>query len=103
MLQALAVGRGLPDGLTFANPPLFKYLLLAEYATDYALERVAGHVRTQQDFVDRFRADPSRLYLLARLTSATFGAVGGPNRPAFAFRSTDFFAHGANFGVEIRY
>ena len=26
VLQALAVGRGLPDGLTFANPPLFKYL-----------------------------------------------------------------------------
>ena len=23
VLQALAVGRGLPDGLTFANPPLF--------------------------------------------------------------------------------
>ena len=75
MLQALAVGRGLPEGLTFANPPLFKYLLLAEYATDYALERMAGQVRTQQDFVDQFRADPSRLYLIARLTSATIGAL----------------------------
>jgi len=75
VLQALAVGRGLPEGLTFANPPLFKYLLLAEYATDYALERMAGQVRTQQDFVDQFRADPSRLYLIARLTSATIGAL----------------------------
>jgi Dolichyl-phosphate-mannose-protein mannosyltransferase len=75
VLQALAVGRSLPDGLTFANPPLFKYVLLAEYATDYALERMAGQVRTQQDFVDRFRADPGRLYLIARLTSATFGAL----------------------------
>jgi hypothetical protein len=75
VLQALAVGRGLPDGLTFANPPLFKYVLLAEYAGDYALERLAGHVRSQQDFVDQFRADPSRLYLIARLTSATFGAL----------------------------
>lgn len=36
-------------------------------------------------------------------TSATFGAVGGPNRPAFSFRATDFFAHGAHFGMEIRY
>ena len=36
-------------------------------------------------------------------TSATFGAVGGPNRPAFAFRTTEFFAHGANFGLEFRY
>jgi hypothetical protein len=75
VLQALAVGRGLPDGLTFANPPLFKYLLLAEYAADYAIGRLAGTVRTQQDFVDQFRADPSRLYLLARLTSAIFGAL----------------------------
>ena len=36
-------------------------------------------------------------------TSATFGAGGGADRPAFNFRHTDFFAHGANFGVEIRY
>jgi len=36
-------------------------------------------------------------------TSATFGAVGGPNRPGFSFRHTDFFAHGANFGLEFRY
>ncbi|MBI3821146.1 MAG: BBP7 family outer membrane beta-barrel protein [Planctomycetes bacterium] len=36
-------------------------------------------------------------------TSMTFGAVGGPARPAFAFRSTDFFAHGANVGLEFRY
>ncbi len=36
-------------------------------------------------------------------TSATFGAAGGPTRPAVPFRTTDFFAHGANFGVEFRY
>jgi hypothetical protein len=75
VLQALAVGRGLPDGLTFANPPLFKYLLLAEYAADYGLQRLTGGVRGQQDFIDQFRADPSQLYLIARLTSATFGAL----------------------------
>jgi hypothetical protein len=75
VLQALAVGRGLPNGLTFANPPLFKYLLLAEYAVDYGLQRVTGGVRGPQEFIDQFRADPSRLYLLARLTSAAFGAL----------------------------
>jgi Putative beta barrel porin-7 (BBP7) len=36
-------------------------------------------------------------------TSMTFGAAGGPSRPGFAFHSTSFFAHGANFGVEFRY
>ncbi len=35
-------------------------------------------------------------------TSNTFGA-GGTARPAFNFRSTDFFAHGVNLGLEIRY
>ena len=36
-------------------------------------------------------------------TSMTFGAAGGPARPAFTFHSTDFFAHGVNFGLELRY
>ncbi len=35
-------------------------------------------------------------------TSSNFGA-GGVNQPGFRFRHTDFFAHGANFGVELRY
>ena len=36
-------------------------------------------------------------------TSTTYGATGGQQRPAFNFHSTDFFAHGANFGFEFRY
>jgi hypothetical protein len=36
-------------------------------------------------------------------TSMTFGAAGGPVRPTFAFRGTDFFAHGANLGIELKY
>ena len=36
-------------------------------------------------------------------TSMTFGAAGGPARPGFSFHSTDFFAHGVNAGLEIRY
>lgn len=75
MLQALAVGRGLPNGLTFANPPLYKYVLLAEYAADYAITRVTGTSRSAQDFVEQFRADPTELYLIARGTSALFGAL----------------------------
>jgi hypothetical protein len=75
VLQALAVGRGLPDGLTFANPPLFKYLLLAEYAATYAADRAFGHATSTAQFVEQFRADPSRLYLIARGTSAILGAL----------------------------
>jgi 4-amino-4-deoxy-L-arabinose transferase-like glycosyltransferase len=74
VLQALAVGRGLPDGLTFANPPLFKYLLLAEYAATYLVERAPGQAQSAAAFVEQFRADPSRLYLIARVTSAVLGA-----------------------------
>ena len=36
-------------------------------------------------------------------TSMTFGTAGGAARPAFNFHSTDFFAHGVNFGLELRY
>ncbi len=86
VLQALAVGRGLPDGLTFANPPLYKYLLLAEYAVDYGLGRLGGSMHSAQDFVDQFRVDPSRLYLIARITSAVFGAL--TSIAAYALGST---------------
>src|SRR5438105_4081332 len=67
VLQALAVARGLPDGLTFANPPLYKYLLLVEYTATYAAQRLVGTTHSPQEFVDQFRADPSALYLLARV------------------------------------
>jgi hypothetical protein len=36
-------------------------------------------------------------------TSAAFGAPGGPARPAFNWRESDFWAHGINLGVELRY
>ena len=75
VLQALAVGRGLPNGLTFANPPLFKYVLLAEYAGTYAGQRLIGQARSPQAFVDAFRADPSLLYGLARVTNAVLGSL----------------------------
>jgi hypothetical protein len=36
-------------------------------------------------------------------TSATFGPLRGPARPALPFKDTDFWAQGVNFGVEFRY
>jgi hypothetical protein len=75
VLQALAVAARLPNGLTFANPPLFKYLLLSEYAVEYGLHQVLGLNASPQDFVAQFRADPSELYLLARVSSAVIGSA----------------------------
>jgi hypothetical protein len=75
VLQALALARGLPEGLTFANPPLYKYVLLGEYAVAYALARLTGASTSAESFVSQFRADPTELYLLARVSSAVFGAL----------------------------
>ena len=75
VLQALALEQRLPQGLTFADPPLFKYLLLAEYTATYALQRLLGTTRSTTDFIAEFHADPSLLYLEARVTSALCGAA----------------------------
>src|SRR4051794_10347586 len=37
------------------------------------------------------------------LTSATFGAGGGPARPAFQFQESNYFAHLINFGLTVQY
>jgi hypothetical protein len=36
-------------------------------------------------------------------TQQSGGTLTGPARPTFAFRNTDFWAHGVNFGLEFRY
>jgi hypothetical protein len=36
-------------------------------------------------------------------TQQSGGTLVGPGRPAFAFRNTDYWAHGVNFGLELRY
>jgi hypothetical protein len=36
-------------------------------------------------------------------TQQSGGALTGPARPAFAFHNTDYWAHGVNFGLELRY
>ena len=115
MLQALAVAARLPNGLTFANPPLFKYLLLGEYVFDYGLHKALEITASPQDFVAQFRADPSELYLIARVTSAVMGsasavgayalgaAVGGRRVGAIAAwltALTYLLVRDAHFGVD---
>ena len=34
---------------------------------------------------------------------AAFGTPGGPNRPAFDFRATNFWSQGINFGLELSF
>jgi 4-amino-4-deoxy-L-arabinose transferase-like glycosyltransferase len=75
VLQALALARGQPSGVTFANPPLMKYVLTAEYLATYGLGRLTGRYTSPQQFIDRFRADPSLLFLEARAVSALAGAA----------------------------
>ena len=36
-------------------------------------------------------------------TQQSGGVLAGPARPAFAFHNTDYWAHGVNFGLELRY
>ena len=36
-------------------------------------------------------------------TSKSFGAAGGPSRPAFSFHGSEFWAQGVSFGMEFRY
>jgi hypothetical protein len=36
-------------------------------------------------------------------TQQSGGTLTGPARPAFAFHNTDYWAHGVNFGLELRY
>src|SRR5262249_61747030 len=36
-------------------------------------------------------------------TQQSGGTLTGPARPAFAFHNSDFWAHGLNFGLELRY
>jgi len=75
VLQALAIAHRLPQGLTFHNPPLYKYLLLGEYILTFVIGHIAGTFASPHDFVNQFRADPTRVYLVARITSAVLGTA----------------------------
>jgi hypothetical protein len=73
--QAATMGsQGLQPADWF-NPPLFKYLLLAEYGAYYAAGRLLGWFASTADFGARLSVDPTPLYLLGRGTSALLGAL----------------------------
>jgi hypothetical protein len=57
------------------NPPFFKYTLLAEYAGLYLVGKFSGVYASTADFGSQLSLDPTWLYLLARGTSALFGAL----------------------------
>lgn len=60
--QAVGLLRGQTDALSFANPPLYKYLLAGVFAASIGPDRLVA-------------VDPSLLYLAARATSAGLGAL----------------------------
>ena len=74
------------QGLTFANPPLFKFLLLGEYALDFGVHRVVGISASPQDFLAQFRVDPTELYLIARAKTRQRRSAKRVNPPEAAFR-----------------
>jgi hypothetical protein len=60
--EALGLIRGAPDALSFANPPLYKYVLVGAFDVLIGQQRLAD-------------VDASGLYLIARAASAVFGAL----------------------------
>jgi hypothetical protein len=42
----------------------------------YVAQRLVGASHSSQEFIDQFRADPSELYLIARVSSAVLGVLG---------------------------
>ncbi|MFQ6059448.1 MAG: ArnT family glycosyltransferase, partial [Anaerolineae bacterium] len=59
----------------FNNPALFKYLLAALYALWYLIGRGLGAFESVAAFQSWATADPTPVYLLARLTSALLGTA----------------------------
>jgi hypothetical protein len=57
------------------NPPLYKYVLLGEYAALYAAGRALGLYESTRDFGRSSNHDPTPLYRLARSTSAVAGVL----------------------------
>jgi hypothetical protein len=62
-----------PEG--WYNPPLFKYVLLGEDITLYAVGKAAGWYTSAGDFGAQHKYDPSVLYRMGRATSALLGAL----------------------------
>ena len=73
--QAASMGENGLEPAVWNNPPLFKYILLAEYGAAYVIGRVLNIYSSTAMFGSIHSADPSLLYLLGRGTSALFGAL----------------------------
>jgi hypothetical protein len=72
--QAATMGSTGLNPADWYNPPLFKYVLLAEYGALFVVGKIFGWFASTADFGARMSLDPTWLYLLARGTSALLGA-----------------------------
>jgi hypothetical protein len=72
--QAATMGSTGLEPADWYNPPLFKYVLLAEYGAFFVVGKALGWFASTADFGARMSLDPTWLYLLARGTSALLGA-----------------------------
>lgn len=77
---ALNLGAGVLNNPPYAPVGLSNILFL-EYASYFVLGRIRGIFMSAQQFEAAYRADPTVFYILARITSATLGAL--TTLPAF--------------------
>jgi hypothetical protein len=73
--QAARMGATGLEPTWWNNPPLYKYVLLAEYGLFYAVGRVSGEYGSVEEFGRLNSSDPTTLYLLGRATTALIGAL----------------------------
>lgn len=57
------------------NPPLLKYIYLAEFSGLYVIGRLSGQYASVKDFGSQLSLDPTWLYLLARWTSVLMSTI----------------------------
>ena len=73
--RALALAKGDLNPHNFLYPTLYFYELFAWEALYFAVARAAGVYRSVADFQNAFFVDPSRLVLVGRALTATFGVA----------------------------
>jgi hypothetical protein len=71
--QALNLGAGVIGRQP--NPTGFSNLLFAEFGGYYVIGKVLGAFPSISAFEQAYRADPSALFFIGRVTSATFGVI----------------------------
>lgn len=59
----------------FVYPSLYLYLMLFIYVVVYFVGKLLGYYRSQEDFAISFFHDPSTIYIVSRVVSATFGSL----------------------------